>query len=96
MFNHGFLALPSGGLVLKGFIVSGTEWGSLSSVETRLLSPAPRGFTGPPARARAMRGTLPQTSSGEIKRRAPLQRRRASDAPSTSSGKRTHGLTETD
>ncbi len=46
--QHGFLALPSGGLVLKGFIVSGIEWGSLRFVEVRLLSSTQRGLTGLP------------------------------------------------
>lgn len=59
--QHGFLALPSGGSVLKDFIVSGIEWGSLRFVEIRLLSSTQRGLT---ARVRAMRVIMPQTSSG--------------------------------
>ncbi len=46
--QHGFLALPSGGSVLKDFIVSGIEWGSLRLVEIRLLSSTQRGLTGLP------------------------------------------------
>ncbi len=46
--QHGFLALPSGGSVLKDFIVSGIEWGSLRFVEVRLLSSTQRGSTGLP------------------------------------------------